>query len=198
MPGPPPPRNAPSLAQRLALWILARFGWTVDIAWIPESHGVVIVYPHTSNWDFIVGYLVKVGTGLPARWIGKHTLFRWPFGALFRWMGGIPVNRSDPAGLVESLVEEMHRSESLWIALAPEGTRRYTDHVKRGFHRLAVAADVPVGMAWIDWGRKEVALRRYVRMSGDEERDVQVLREVYAGKVGRRRGQESGIGFRRR
>lgn len=196
---PPPPRpDSTTLAQRLARRLLALAGWTVDIAWPPSAHGVVIVYPHTSNWDFVVGYLAKVATAFPARWIGKHTIFRWPFGALFRRMGGIPVDRSDAAGLIPGLVGEMQRAEHLWIALAPEGTRRRLDHVKTGFHRLAVAAEVPVGLAWIDWGRREIALRRYVMMTGDEERDLAVVREAYAGVVGKRRGQEGEIRFRGR
>lgn len=190
------PPATPTIPQRLARRVLALSGWTVDLAFPPAPRGIIIVYPHTSNWDFVVGYLAKVAAGLPVHWLGKDTLFRGPFGALFRRMGGIPVNRRHPAGMLEALTERLRTSEWTWIALAPEGTRKRLDHVKSGFHRLAVAADVPVGLAFIDWRRREVGLHRFERMTGDAEADLALLREVYAGKEGRRRGWEGELRFR--
>jgi 1-acyl-sn-glycerol-3-phosphate acyltransferase len=186
----------PTLPQRLARRILAFFGWTVDLRLPTEPRGIIIVYPHTSNWDFVVGYLAKVAAGLPAQWLGKDTLFRGPFDRLFRWMGGIPVNRRHPSGMLASLTEQLRTEPWLWIALAPEGTRKKLDHVKSGFHRLAVGAGVPVGFAFIDWRRKEIGLHRYEPMSGDAERDLALLREVYAGKEGKLRGNEGELRFR--
>ena len=132
---------------------------------------MIIVYPHTSNWDFVIGYLARLAAAIPIQFVGKHTLFRWPFGGLLRRMGGIPVNRTDPAGLVERLAGELARGDRLWLALAPEGTRSYTDHWKSGFYRLALEAKVPVGLGFIDYRGRTVGLTTYLSLSCDEEAD---------------------------
>jgi 1-acyl-sn-glycerol-3-phosphate acyltransferase len=192
----PPRAGAPSLVQLGVRALLRAFGWTVDIAWPTVPRCVIIVYPHTSNWDFVVGYLAKLAAGIPVHFVGKHTLFRWPFGGLLRRMGGIPVNRRDAARFIPDLAAEMAVRPWMWIALAPEGTRAYTDHWKSGFHRLARAADVPVGLAFIDWKRRRVGLRDYVAMTGDEEADLATLRAAYADKIGKRPEHASAIRFR--
>jgi 1-acyl-sn-glycerol-3-phosphate acyltransferase len=157
---------------------------------------VIVVYPHTSNWDFVIGYLARLASAFPVQFVGKHTLFRWPFGGLLRRMGGIPVNRADPAGLLERLAGELARSDRLWLALAPEGTRSYTDHWKSGFYRLALSANVPIGLAFIDYRARTVGLTTYLSLSGDEEADLARIRAVYADKIGKHPGQASDIRFR--
>lgn len=179
-------------AARLALRLL---GWTVDAELPPQPRGVVVVYPHTSNWDFVVGYLAKVAAGLPLQWIGKDSLFRWPFGGLLRRMGGIPVRRGARAGFIAELAQEFAARDRLWIAIAPEGTRAYTDHWKSGFYHLALAARVPIGLAAIDWGRKRIELRRTLELSGDPEVDLQALRAFYHGVRGLRPERASAIRF---
>lgn len=191
----PRPRS-PTLVQRAARAVLSACGWDVDVVWPPEPRCIIIVYPHTSNWDFVVGYVAKLAVGLPVTWIGKDTLFRWPVAGLLRRMGGVPVNRREPRGLVRELAREMERSERFWLAIAPEGTRAHTDHLKSGFYQLARAADVPVGLAFIDYAEKVVGLSAYVRMTGDTTADLETLREAYASKVGRHRDQASDIRFR--
>jgi 1-acyl-sn-glycerol-3-phosphate acyltransferase len=181
----PMPRP-PTLAQRLARWLLGLFGWRVDIAWPPGPRCVIAFYPHTSNWDFVVGYLAKLAAGLPAQWIGKDTLFRWPFGRLLRRMGGIPVNRREPTGLIRQLAREFERRPWMWLAIAPEGTRRYVDHWKSGFYHLALDVKAPVGLAFIDWRSRVLGLTTYLTLTGDEEVDLERIRTAYAGKLGRR------------
>ena len=183
------------LGARAARAILGLLGWHLDVALPGESRGVIIVYPHTSNWDFPVGYLAKMGLGIPLRWLGKDEIFRWPFGAMFRRMGGIPVNRRERTGFISAILAEFARSPWMWLALAPEGTRRHTDHLKSGFWHIALDTGVPVGLAYIDWGRRVIGLTRYVRMSGDEAADLAVIREAYAGVHGKNRGQESELRF---
>lgn len=168
----------------------------MDVAWPSVPRCVIVVYPHTSNWDFVVGYLAKMSAALPVRWIGKHSLFRPPFGALLRRMGGIPVDRRNPAGLIDQLAHELQTSPWLWLALAPEGTRARTDHWKSGFYRLALAARVPVGLAFIDYRRRTVGLERYLVPTGDEAADLERIRAAYEGKLGRHPGQASDIRFR--
>jgi hypothetical protein len=187
----------PTAAQRLARRALALAGWSTDVVWPPGPRCVIVVYPHTSNWDFVVGYFVKVALGLPAWWIGKHTLFRWPIGGLLRRMGGIPVDRTAPGGLISELVREFQRRDTLWLAIAPEGTRARTDHWKSGFYRIALAAGVPVGLAYMDWRRRVVGLTTYLTPTGDEEADLGRIRQAYAGREGKHPGNAGEIRFRR-
>jgi len=191
-----PAGSRPSLGQRLARWLLSLLGWRVAIRLPPVPRCVIIVYPHTSNWDFVIGYLAKVASGLRAHFVGKDTLFRWPFGGLLRRMGGIPVNRREPAGLTGQLAAEMARRARMWLAIAPEGTRSRTDHWKSGFYRLALAANVPVGLAYIDYRTRIVGLDDFLTLTGDEEVDLGRMRAFYADKVGRRPAQASDIRFR--
>ena len=177
---------------RLLLRVL---GWTLDVERPLEPRGVVIVYPHTSNWDFVIGYLAKVAAGLPLQWIGKDSLFRWPFGGLLRRMGGVPVCRGARAGFVGELAREFAARERLWIAIAPEGTRAHTDHWKSGFYHLALAARVPIGLAAIDWGRRRVEFRRTLQLSGDPEVDLRSIRAFYGSVRGRRPERAGAIRF---
>ena len=182
--------------RKACLGLLRLAGWSSALVWPPEPRGLILVYPHTSNWDFVVGVLFRIGHGLPARWMGKDTMFRWPFGALLRAIGGLAVNRRERTGLIAALCDEFRGREWLWLAVAPEGTRSHTDHLKSGFYQLALAADLPVGLGCIDYGRRRVAIENYVRMSGDVERDLAALRDFYADKQGRRPAQAGQIRFR--
>ena len=176
----------PSLLRRAALGLLALAGWRSVMIWPPEPRGVIIVYPHTSNWDFVLGMLFKVGNHLPANWIGKQEMFPWPFTGLLQWLGGIPLDRKRSRGFLDALVEEFRRRDWMWVAIAPEGTRAHTDHLKSGFYQIALAADVPVALAYIDYGTRTLGIDTYVRMTGDREADMAKIREFYAGKRGRR------------
>ena len=172
--------------RRWARRLLALFGWRVDVVLPPGPKCVIAVYPHTSNWDFLVGYLAKLAAGLPVHFVGKHTIFRGPLGPILRRMGGIPVDRRNPAGLLPQLVREMRARPWMWLAIAPEGTRAYVDHWKSGFYRLAVEAGVPIGLAFIDWRARAVGLTAYLQPSGDEAADLARIRAVYEGKIGKR------------
>jgi len=180
------------------LWagrLLGFFGWRVDVVLPPGPKCVIVVYPHTSNWDFVVGYLAKLAAGIPIEWVGKHTLFRPPVAWLLRRMGGIPVNRREPGGFVGQLVRELERRPRMWLAIAPEGTRSYTGRWKSGFYRVALAAKVPVGLAFIDYRARLVGLTTYLELTGGEEEDLRRIRAVYAGKTGRRPALASEIRF---
>jgi len=179
-----PPK--PSLLRRAALGLLALFGWRTVLVWPPEPRGVIMVYPHTSNWDFVLGMLFRIGHGLRANWIGKTEMFPWPFTGLLKWLGGVPVDRKRSRGFVDALVEEFRRRDWMWVAITPEGTRSRTKRVKSGFHQLAVAADVPVALGYIDYGRRVIGIDTYLRMSGDRDDDMRRIREFYADKRGRR------------
>ena len=189
-------QEPPSARRHLAGWLLSRLGWRVEVAFPPAPKVVVIVYPHTSNWDFFLGYLARLAMGLPAAWIGKHTIFRWPVAGLLRRMGGIPVDRRHAAGLIDELVREFARRPSMCLALAPEGTRAHRDHLKSGFYRLARAAGVPVGLAFIDYRTRVIGLTTWLDLTGDEAADLARIREAYAGHQGRHPSLASEIRFR--
>jgi len=187
----------PSLLRRTALGVLRLVGWRSVMVWPPEPRGVIIVYPHTSNWDFILGMLFKIGYGLPANWIGKTEMFPWPFTGLLKWLGGIPVDRKAATGFLDALLEEFRRRDWIWVAIAPEGTRSHADHIKSGFYQLAVAADVPVALGYIDYGSRTVGIDTYLRMSGDRDTDLAKIRDFYASKRGRRPELAGDLRFRR-
>jgi 1-acyl-sn-glycerol-3-phosphate acyltransferase len=180
--------------------LLRLVGWRVDYAGLPGPKGVVIVYPHTSNWDFILGLLAKWTIGEPMRWIGKESLFRGLTGAtlgrLMRMWGGRPVDRHARSGAVEQLAQLMANEPWFWLALSPEGTRRHTDHLRSGFWHLALKAKVPLGLAYIDYARKRIGVVDFVTMTGDEAADLATLRAFYADKIGRYPEKASAIAFR--
>lgn len=172
--------------RRSALALLRLFGWRTVLVWPPEPKGIIVVYPHTSNWDFIIGLLFKVGHGLPANWVGKAEMFPAPFSGLLQWLGGIPVDRRRATGFVDALLAEYRRRQWMWLAIAPEGTRSHADYLKSGFYQLALAADLPIGFGCIDYATRTASIDTYVRFTGDRERDMQTMRDYYAGKRGHR------------
>ena len=184
------------LFSRFCRALLRLAGWKVVLVRPPGPKAVVIVYPHTSNWDFIVGILARYAIAIPFRFVGKDTLFRWPFGGLFRRLGGIPVNRRQSTGFVGDLIEAFDKADSLYLAIAPEGTRRRIDHWKSGFYRVALAANVPLGLAFIDYSRREVGIEAWLSLSGNEAEDLARIRAGYSNKRGKRPEMEGDIRFR--
>ena len=189
LPGFPPapvvdrPR-VPGLLPRFAAWTLRAVGWAIRLARPVPERCVVIFYPHTSNWDTIIGLLAKAVIGISIGFIGKDTLFRWPLAALLVRWGGIPVNRREPRGFVEQIEREFAVRREFRLALAPEGTRSRTDHWKSGFYRIALAARVPVALAYIDYPAREIGVGAYLELTGDADADMALIRAFYAGKRG--------------
>jgi 1-acyl-sn-glycerol-3-phosphate acyltransferase len=201
-----PPASAEARRRRLRATLaraaLAAAGWRIDYAGLPGPKGILIVYPHTSNWDFVIGILAKWAVDVPIRWVGKESLFRGLTGAtlgrVLRHWGGQPVDRDRPQAAVAQLARAMHAENWFWLGLSPEGTRRRCDHLRSGFYRLAIQLEVPVGLGFIDFARKVVGVRQFVRMSGDEGRDLAALRRFYTDKAGRHPQLASTIAFRPR
>ena len=136
----------------LARGLLRLAGWRLLYEGLPAKQGVIMVYPHTSNWDFVVGVLAKWACGLQLRFWGKDSLFKLPlFGSWLRWLGGVAIDRSSAKGTVGDTVAQMLAARSadrmFWLALAPEGTRSLTSGWRSGSYQLALQADVPVGLA---------------------------------------------------
>lgn len=175
----------PNLRQRVSRRLLTLCGWEVD-PYVPEHEKyVLVVAPHTSNWDFPFGYLAKTVLGLHLSWVGKHTLFRWPYGWLMRWLGGISVDRRARHNVIQQLADVFARRERLVIAITPEGTRGYTPGWKSGFYYTALAAKVPLALAYIDYSRKRMGIAEAFVPSGDIDADMDRIRAFYADKHGR-------------
>ena len=180
----------PSSGSRLARALLRAAGWRVQFDGLPARQGVLIAYPHTSNWDFVVGILAKWAMGLSVTFWGKDSLFRVPlFGAWLRWLGGIPVDRFNARGVVSDMARRFEQArdkdEFLWLALAPEGTRGYQPHWRSGFYQVALQAGVPLGLAFFDYRRKRVGVLGFVRLTGDREADLTTIGAAYDGVAGR-------------
>lgn len=163
---------------------LAVFGWRA-IATLPhEPRVVVIAAPHTSNWDLVYALAFAWGLGLRIRFLIKDAMFVFPFGAFFRALGGIPVDRSAPHGAVEALAAQIRASERITLLVPPEGTRARREHWKSGFYHIARAADVPVVCCAVDYANKAVVLIETFRLSGDMPADMAHLRAVFAPYAG--------------
>jgi len=175
------PAALPTWRQRTALRLLNLIGWRFRFKPLPGPHGIAVVYPHTSNFDFPVGLLAKWALGLQFRWLAKDSLFRGPMGLLMRYWGGVAVDRSAPQGAIRRLAQDMHASKWFWLAITPEGTRGYRPYWKSGFYRIALEAQVPVLLVAIDYGSKTLDLTRTITLSGDEAADMAVIAERYAG-----------------
>lgn len=192
-------RSLSSPCQRFALRVLTLFGWRVNFAPLPGPRGVVIVYPHTSNWDFVIGIFAKWAIGIHFCWLGKEALFRGICGAvlgpLFRACGGEPIERGTNTGAIERLAQRIKAADHYWLALAPEGTRKYRDCLRTGFYHIARMADVPLGLACIDYGCKEVRLVTYVMLTGDIDVDLPRIRDAYQTCRGLKPECASPIGF---
>lgn len=175
----------------LARGALRLTGWRVVFDGLPAKQGVLIVYPHTSNWDFVVGVLAKWAIGIPLAFWGKDTLFKLPlFGRWLRWIGGVPVDRASPQGAVADMVTrlaEAHRDDRfLWLALSPEGTRSYRDSWRSGFYNVALQAEVPLALAFFDYAERRVGVDSFVRLSGDAASDMAHIES----RLGHRRGRK--------
>lgn len=179
------PAALPTWGQRTALRLLNLVGWNVHFKPLPGPHGIAVVYPHTSNWDFPIGLLAKWAVGLQFRWLAKDSLFRGVMGVIMRYWGGVAVDRSAPQGAIKRLADTMLSSKWFWLAITPEGTRSYRPYWKSGFYRIALAANVPLLLVTIDYGRKVVDVTRTLTLTGDEAADMAAIARAYDGTTAR-------------
>ena len=173
------------LAQKLANIVLSLIGWRTHVLNPRLNRYVLIGAPHTSNWDFGLMLLLMGAEQLPIRFLGKDTLFRGPLGPLMRSLGGISVNRRERTRLVDQIAAKFEEYDELIIGLAPEGTRSKTSHWKTGFYYIALKANVPIAMAYLDYGNKVIGVGPSFIPSGDLQADFEIIRGFYSGIVGR-------------
>ncbi len=169
----------------IAKFILKILGWKISNELPEDKKYMLIVAPHTSNWDFPLGVLVKFAEKLKLNYLGKGALFDSPFGWLFRALGGIPVYRKKKLNMVDQMVEQFNQREEMILAMSPEGTRSYLAHWKSGFYHIAHKAGVPIAMATLDFGTKTVKTGGAFMPTGDIQADMQIIRDFYAGVQGK-------------
>lgn len=194
----PAPHPVQLQGSALAGVLLRGLGWRVHMHGLPSHQGVVVVYPHTSNWDFFILLLAKWALGLPVKFWGKDSLFALPLvGRWLRWLGGVPVNRSAPQGMVGAMVRNMAQARALdaffWLALAPEGTRKWTPGWRSGFYRVATAAGVPIGVCSVNYPAKTIELRHFFRPTGQASADMPRIAQALRQAVGKNAAQAAPI-----
>jgi hypothetical protein len=188
--------STPSIAakpmQSMGQLLLRLMGWRADARLPDTPKFVLVVYPHTSNWDVPIGLAAAYAIGLLQTWpygfMIKAEALRWPVaGWLLRRLGGIGIDRRAPNNVVSQMVEAFERHDRLFLAITPEGTRSKTGYWKTGFYYIALQARVPIVLGYLDFGRKVAGLGPMLTPSGDLQADFEIIRRFYSGMVGKHR-----------
>ena len=173
--------NRSALTRWFGRTVLTIFGWQV-VGSIPSIKRVlIIVAPHTSNWDFVFAMAAVLGLNLRVRWLGKHTIFK-PGAVWFMcWLGGIPTNREQPEDIVQYVADLSNREDGVAIGLAPEGTRSKVSRWKTGFLRIAKLLDCPILLISLDFQGKQFIIGDLYHPTGDYETDLIAIKTYYGG-----------------
>ncbi len=180
------PRTKPGVTTKFFRWLFSAMGWRV-IGDIPKySRAILVLAPHTSNWDFFIALVAKFSLCLKASYVMKQEAFFWPFRNWLIHVGGIPIDRSQPTRIVDQVTKVFNSSGDSWLAITPEGTRKKVTKYKTGFVRIAHAAKVPIIVAGFDYQQKAIVFSKVLEPSGDHEADADQLyhycRETFHGK----------------
>lgn len=165
----------------LSRWILKLAGWKSVYQVEEPAKSVICVAPHTSNWDFIIGKLYYWSLNKKAGFLMKKSWFFFPMGCLFRAMGGIPIDRSKRTSVTQQMVEEFNRRSVFHLAITPEGTRKPNPDWKKGFYYIAKGAGVPIQLAYLDFGKREMGITEVFYPTDDEEADFKHIFNYYKG-----------------
>ena len=170
----------------LSRWVLKRLGWHIINDLPDDDKYMLIVAPHTSNWDFVYGVLAKSAVGFKVNFLGKDTLFKGPLGWWFKALGGIPVKRDEKLNMVEQMVQQFEQRNKMILAMSPEGTRSRLDYWKSGFYHIACGAKVPIVMATLNFAEKEIKLGGRFMPVGDVVKDMDKIRAFFADIDGKK------------
>lgn len=183
--GPAVPSRRSAVLRAVGRAALRALGWRIEgrIPDVPRC--VIIVAPHTSNWDFVVGFATMLALDLKLTWLGKHQIFRGPFGALWRRFGGVPVHRDAPDGVVEQAAAALDPSRPAFLAIAPEGTRKKVERWKSGFWRIARAAGAPILPVAFDYRTRTVVLGALFATTPDYDADLLALQRGFRAEMAR-------------
>lgn len=180
------PKRGNSITRALGLTIMRFTGWRVagNIPNLPKF--VIIVAPHTSNWDFVHGMAAAFALGLRISWMGKNALFKKPFGGVMRWLGGVSIDRSAPHGVVKQTVDIFSSRPQLVLGITPEGTRSKVDHWKMGFYHIAKGSGLPIVPVYFDYPKRTIGFGELLIPGDDADSDFQIIVDFYRGHLGKR------------
>ena len=183
MPFPYLPPNTPQVRSRwrrfLGVAVMRLCGWQIAGNMPNEKKFVLIVAPHTSNWDFVVGSLAYFALQLDTIWLVKHTALKGPLGALAKYFGGAPIDRARAGDVVLAYVGEFDRRDKIIVTITPEGTRKKMPEWKRGFYRIAELAKVPIVPVALNFSRREVEIMAPFQPTGDYEQDLPKIKALF-------------------
>lgn len=174
------------MKQTISRRILHLFGWKMEGS-IPAElkKFIIIVIPHTSNWDFPLGLLVRNVLNRNVVYLAKASLFKFPYGGLFKWLGGYPVDRSKRNKFVDTVVDIFNSKEEFMVCISPEGTRKKVEKLKSGFYWMAKGAQVPLIMIKFDYGEKVIGIREPFYTTDDKEGDFEQIWEYFQSARGK-------------
>jgi len=175
----------------ISLILLKTLRWKAVGTLPKQNKYIIIVAPHTSNWDVFYGVILAFTLKLDARFLAKKELFHWPFAPIIRWLGGIATDRSSHSNIVDKIVKIFNENEKFVLALAPEGTRHKADYWKSGFYHIAKVANIPIVLAFIDYGTKTGGAGPLLYPSADINNDMITIRNFYLNKKGKNEDQAS-------
>ncbi len=154
------------------------FGWDISLH-VPENieKAVVVMGPHTSNWDFVLGRLAFYMMRLKGRYLVKKDIFVFPLGMILKGLGAIPVDRSKNNNMVDLVAQLFKEKEELFVVFTPEGTRSYNPHWKKGFYYLALKAEVPILLAYVDFPTKKGGFLEVFYPTGNVDEDIKFIKQ---------------------
>ncbi len=165
--------------QKISQFILKFFGWKLNVQVDEPQKSIICVAPHTSNWDFPIGKLSYFALGREASFLMKKSWFFFPMGLIFKALGGVAVDRSKKNSVTDLMAEEFENRSHFHLAITPEGTRSLVDKWKMGFYHIAVKANVPIQIAYIDYKKKEMGILDVFYPTGDEKADLEKIQYYY-------------------
>jgi 1-acyl-sn-glycerol-3-phosphate acyltransferase len=185
-----------SILRGVSLFFLRTLGWK-EIGQLPKkAKYLIIVAPHTSNWDVFYGVILAFALKLDTRFLAKKELFMWPFSPLIKWLGGLPIDRALSNNIVDLMIHEFEANEKFVLAIAPEGTRHKVGYWKSGFYHIAEGAHVPIQLAFIDYASKSGGVGPLICPTGDIDRDMNAIRDFYLTVKGKHSDQTSPAAIR--
>jgi 1-acyl-sn-glycerol-3-phosphate acyltransferase len=165
--------------RKLYTFLLKLFGWNYALPVVIPDKCVLCVAPHTSNWDFVIGMLFYKSIGGNPHVLMKKEWFFFPLGNLLKSMGAIPVDRGKKTSVSSQMVELFRLKTHFQVAVAPEGTRKKNTVWKTGFYYIALNACVPITLAYIDYLKKEVGVKKIFHPTGDVKCDIDKIKHYY-------------------
>ncbi|WP_029904298.1 1-acyl-sn-glycerol-3-phosphate acyltransferase [Prevotella sp. 10(H)] len=167
--------------KKICNFILRRIGWRITGLTDLPNKSVICVAPHTSNWDLLLGLVVYKAMGRKASFLIKKEWFFFPMNLIFKSLGGIPVNRTRKTSLTEQMSEIYANRDNFQLAITPEATRKRNPEWRKGFYFIALAANVPIVIVAIDYGKKEVDFKKILMPTGDADADIEEIKASYIG-----------------